>query len=70
MKKFLFYFGFICATILLELLYLNFQLEKKINNIENTQKQYHFTIESINQMGDQTLNGIDQSHSSKFSSVD
>lgn len=69
MKKYLFYFGFICATVLLELLYINLQLNEKISKIEHTQKQYHFTIESMNQMSDRTLNGIDQPHSYKFTSI-
>jgi uncharacterized membrane protein YciS (DUF1049 family) len=61
MRKFIFYFGFICATVLLELLYLNLQLDKKISKIENTQKQYNFAIESLNKISDQTLDGIDRS---------
>ena len=53
--------------VLLELLYLNIQLDRKINNIENIQKQYHFSIESMNRMSNKTLNGIDKSYSSKLS---
>lgn len=67
MKKLLFYFGFIFIMVLLELLYLNIQLDRKINNIENIQKQYHFSIESMNRMSNKTLNGIDKSYSSKLS---
>lgn len=65
MKKLLFFIGFICATILLELFYINFQLDKRITNIENHQKQYHFSIESIDQISNQTLMGIDQTINSK-----
>ena len=61
MKKVFVFLGFILVTILLELFYLNMQLVERINNIENTQKQYQFSIESINHVSDQTLNGIDQS---------
>ena len=66
MKKFLYYFGFILITIILELVYINMQISEKINEIEKIQKQYRFTIESINRTSDQTLNSIDQSFSSKY----
>ena len=61
MKKVFVFLGFILVTILLELFYLNMQLVERINNIENTQKQYQFSIESISHVSDQILNGIDQS---------
>lgn len=69
MKKFLLYFGFIFTLILLELLYINFQLDKRIDKIENTQKKHQLTIESLNYVSDQTLNGIDQPNFSKLTSA-
>lgn len=69
MRKFLFYFGFILTTVLLELFYINLQINNKIDKIETTQKQYHYTIETINQTSNQTLNGINESRTLKFSSI-
>ena len=69
MKRFLFYLGFIFTLILLELLYINFQLDVRINKIENKQKKNQLTIESLNYVSDQTLNGIDQPNFSKLTSV-
>ncbi len=69
MKKFLLYFGFITAIIFLELFYINFQVNKRIDKIENTQKKHQLTIESLNYVSDQTLNGIDQPNFSKLISV-
>lgn len=66
MRKFLFYFGFILTTVLLELFYINLRINDKIDKIETTQKQYNFAIETMDQMSDQTLTGIDKSQTSKF----
>jgi len=69
MRKVLLCFVLICAMILLELFYINLQLEEKISRIENSQKQYHHAIESIHHISDQTLNGIMHSHSYKVKSL-
>ena len=66
MKKIIYFFGFVLITILLELVYLNIHINEKINDIEKTQKQYLFYMESINRASDQTINSIDQSFSSKY----
>jgi uncharacterized membrane protein YciS (DUF1049 family) len=69
MKKFLFCLGLISTLIFLEIFYINFQLDKRINEIENKQKRNQLTIESLNYISDQTLNGIDQPNFSKLTSV-
>jgi uncharacterized membrane protein YciS (DUF1049 family) len=69
MKKFLFYLGLISTLIFLEIFYINFRLDKRINEIENKQKRNQLTIESLNYISDQTLNGIDQPNFSKLTSV-
>ena len=70
MRKFLFYFGFILTTVVLELFYINLQINDKIDKIENSQKQYNYAIETIDQMSDQTLSGIDESRTLKLSSIE
>ena len=70
MRKFLFYFGFILTTVVLELFYINLQINDKIDKIENSQKQYNYTIETMDQMSDQTLSGIDESRTLKLSSIE
>jgi len=70
MRKFLFYFGFILTTVLLELFYINLQINDKIDKIENSQKQYNYAIETMDQMSDQTLSGIDESRTLKLSSIE
>jgi len=65
MKKLLVFFGFILITIILELVYLNMHIVKRINDIEKTQKQYSFSIESLDITSEKTINGIDQSLSSE-----
>ena len=70
MRKFLFYFGFILTTVLLELFYINLQINDKIDKIENSQEQYNYAIETMDQMSDQTLSGIDESRTLKLSSIE
>ena len=70
MRKFLFYFGFILTTVLLELFYINLQINDKIDKIEHSQKQYNYAIETMDQMSDQTLSGIDESRTLKLSSIE
>jgi uncharacterized membrane protein YciS (DUF1049 family) len=70
MRKFLFYFGFILTTVVLELFYINLQINDKIDKIENSQKQYNYAIETMDQMSDQTLSGIDESRTLKLSSIE
>ena len=70
MRKFLFYFGFILTTVVLELFYINLQINDKIDKIEHSQKQYNYAIETMDQMSDQTLSGIDESRTLKLSSIE
>lgn len=70
MRKLLFYFGFILTTVLLELFYINLQINDKIDKIENTQKQYNYAIETLDHMSDQTISGIDESKTLKLSAIE
>ena len=65
MKKFLIFFTCMFAMILLEFFYLNLQLNRKINRIENKQQINHLSIESINKMSDQSLDGLNRTFSTK-----
>jgi hypothetical protein len=69
MRKFLYYFGFILTTVLLELFYINLQINYKIDKIETTQDQYNYVIETMDQVSDQTLSGINESSTSIFTSL-
>ena len=69
MRKFLYYFGFILTTVLLELFYINLQINDKIDKIETTQDQYNYVIETMDQVSDQTLSGINESSTSTFTSL-
>ena len=69
MRKFLYYFGFILTTVLLELFYINLQINYKIDKIETTKDQYNYVIETMDQVSDQTLSGINESSTSTFTSL-